>query len=132
MQVSLQVTAICAEPSTWPGGMEFDPDVAEPQFLAIRNRLRTAGEVVAIAQPHHVERLLGGEHRAMAGTGVVGMAMGDHGALTGRTGSMWKSPGLQHSPAATGIRMSSTHLRYIGGVAAFFTLPTGRGRRAEA
>ncbi len=63
------------------GGMEFDGDVAEPELLAIGDRLRAARKIVAIAQPHHVERFLGGQHRAMAGAGVVGMAMGDHGPL---------------------------------------------------
>ena len=63
------------------GGVKFDLDVAEPQFLAIGDGLRAAGEIIAIAQPHHVERLLRGQYRAVAGTGVVGMAMGDHGAL---------------------------------------------------
>ena len=62
-------------------GMDFDGDVAKPQSLAIGNRLRGACEVLAIAQPHHVERFLRRQHRAMAGAGVVGMAMGDHGAL---------------------------------------------------
>ena len=63
------------------GGMKFDRDVAEPQLLAIADGLGAAGEIVAVAQPHHVERLLRGQHRAMAGAGVVGMAMGDHGPL---------------------------------------------------
>ena len=81
MQVSLQLTAICAEPSTWPAGMEFDFDVAELDLFAIANRLRAAGKIVAIAQPHHVERFLRREHRAMARPGMIGMAMRDHGAL---------------------------------------------------
>ena len=63
------------------GRMKLDGDVAEPQFFAISDRLRRTGEIVAVAQSHHVERLLGGEHRAMAGPGMVGMAMGNHGAL---------------------------------------------------
>ena len=40
-----------------------------------------AGEILAIAQPHDVEGLRRRQHRAMAGPGVVGMAVGDHGAL---------------------------------------------------
>ena len=117
-------------------GVEFDPDVAEPQFLAIGDGLRGAGETVAITQPHHVERLLRGEHRAMAG---LARAWSEWpwvitARLTGRTGSMWKSPGLQHSPAATGIKdVSRTHPGYIGRVATIFNPPhPGRGRRAEA
>jgi len=58
------------------GGMEFDIlTVAEPDFLAIADRLRRAGEIIAIAQPHHVERFLGwpaprhGPGRAVVGNG---------------------------------------------------------------
>ena len=61
--------------------MELDRDVAEPELFAIGDGLGAAGEIVAIAQPHHVERLLRRQHRAMAGAGVVGMAVGDHGPL---------------------------------------------------
>ena len=64
-----------------PSRMELDRDVAEPQFLAVSNCLRAAGEVLAIAQPHHVERLPGGQHRAVAGPGMVGMAVGNQRAL---------------------------------------------------
>src|SRR5438046_3647648 len=59
-------------------GMEFDGDVAEPDFFAITHGLRGRSKIVAIAQPHHVERFLRGEHGAMAGPGVVGMAVRDH------------------------------------------------------
>ena len=65
------------------GGMEFDRDVAEPDLFAIADRLRRAGEILAIAQPHDVERFLRRQHRAMAGAGMVGMAVRDHGALDG-------------------------------------------------
>src|ERR1041385_3976634 len=65
------------------GRMEFYPDFAEPDLLAITNRLRAACKVLAIAQPHDVERPLRRQHRAMTGAGVVGMAMGDHGTLYG-------------------------------------------------
>ncbi len=104
------------------GGMEFDFDVAEPDFLAIADRLRRAGKIVAIAQPHHVERLLGGQHRAMAGPGVVGMPVGDHGTLDGahrvdmetarlaaQAGGSWQQDVLR------------THLGYIGGPTPIFT-----------
>ncbi len=47
-------------------GVKFDRDVTEFYFLAIGDGLRAAGEIVAVAQPHHVERLLSGQHRAMA------------------------------------------------------------------
>ncbi len=51
------------------GRMEFYPDVAELQFLAIGDRLRRAGKILAIAQPHDVERFLRRQHRAMARRG---------------------------------------------------------------
>ena len=63
------------------GGMECDPNVAETNSLAVGDGLCAAGEIIAIAQPHDVERFLGGQHRAVARPGVVGMAMGDDGAL---------------------------------------------------
>ena len=101
------------------GGVKFYPDLTKLQFLAIGDRLRGPCEIVAIAQPHHVERLLRGEHRAVARPGVVGMAMGDQGALHGanrvdmeaarlatKTGGSWQQDVLR------------THVRYIGGVAA--------------
>src|SRR5688572_12229406 len=65
------------------GGVKFYPDIAELQFFAIGDGLRAAGEIIAVAQPHHVERLLRGKHRAMTRPGVVGMAVRDHGPLHG-------------------------------------------------
>ena len=49
-----------------PGGVKFDGDAVEPQLLAIGNGLRSAGEVIAVTQAHHVQRLLRRQHRAMA------------------------------------------------------------------
>ena len=59
------------------GRMKRHLRLAELEALAISDRLRRAGEILAIAQPHHVQRLLGGEHRAMAGARMVRMAVGD-------------------------------------------------------
>jgi hypothetical protein len=63
------------------GGVKFEGDITEFYRFAIGDGLGAAGKMVAVAQPHHVERFLRGQHRAMAGPGVVGMAVGDHGAL---------------------------------------------------
>ena len=94
--------------------MELDRDVAEPQFLAIGDGLRAAGEVVAIAQPHHVERLLGGQHRAMAGPGVVGMAVGDHGALDRPHRIDMEAARLAaQAGRLTGVRMSCGRMLFI-------------------
>ena len=77
MRRPLASTAICAEPSTWPAGWNVTRDAVERQRLAVADRLRAAGEILAVAQPHDVERLLRRQHGAVAGARVVGMAMGD-------------------------------------------------------
>ena len=59
------------------GGMERHFGAAEFDALAIGRRLRRAGEILAVAQPHQVERLLRRQHRAMAGAGMVGMGVRD-------------------------------------------------------
>ena len=63
-----------------PGRMQGHVDAAEPQGLAIGQSLRRAGEVLAHAKPHDIQRLLCRQHRAMAGARVIGMAVGDDGA----------------------------------------------------
>ena len=50
---------------------------AEVERFAVADRLRRAGEILAVAQAHDVERLLRRQHGAMAGAGVVGMAVRD-------------------------------------------------------
>ena len=59
------------------GRMEGDRDAVERDRLAKRGRLRRAGKTLAVAQRHDVERLPRRQHRAMAGAGMVGMAMRD-------------------------------------------------------
>src|SRR5450631_2310947 len=76
------------------GRMKFYADVAKPEFLAIGDGLGAPGKIVAVAQPHHVERLLGCQHRAVARPGVVGMAVGDHGALDRARGVNMEAAGL--------------------------------------
>ena len=95
------------------GGVEFDPDIAELQLLAIGDGLRAAGEIVAVAQPHHVERFLRRQHRAMAGPGVVGMAVGDHGALDGPHRIDMKAAGLAGEAGGPGVRMSCGRIAFI-------------------
>ncbi len=63
------------------GGMQRDVDAAEAKGLAIGQRPAViAGEILAVAQAHDGQRLARRQHRAMAGAGVIGMAVGDHGA----------------------------------------------------
>ena len=59
------------------GRMEGDRDAVELDRLAEHRLLRRAGKIRAIAQRHDVERLARRQHRAMAGAGVVGMAVRD-------------------------------------------------------
>ena len=49
------------------GWMERHGGAAELQGLAVAHRLRGAGEILAIAQPHDVQRFLRRQHRAVAG-----------------------------------------------------------------
>ncbi len=60
-----------------PGRMKRGADAVERDALAVADGLRAAGEVLAVAQPHDVERLLRGEHRAVTGARVVRVAMRD-------------------------------------------------------
>src|SRR4051794_35811716 len=99
------------------GGMEFDGDVAEPYLFTVSNRLRAAGKIVAIAQPHHVERFLRGENRAMAGPGVVGMAVGDNGALDRANRIDMKAAGLAAKAGGNWQQdVLRAHASYIGGL----------------
>ena len=65
------------------GGMEAYLDAAKIDALAIADRLRGASEILAETQAHDVERFPGGQHGAVTGARVIGMAMGDHGLLDG-------------------------------------------------
>ena len=104
------------------GGVEFDLGVAYANFLAVTDRLGAAREIVAIAQPHHVERLLGAQHRAMAGAGVVGMAVRDYGALDGPDRVDMETARLAAQAGGDGHQdVLRTHFRYIGGLAAMFS-----------
>ena len=110
------------------GGMKSDGDVAEFYLFAIGNGLRAAGKMVAVAQPHHVERLLGGQHRAMTRPGMVGMAVGDDGALDRPHRIDVEAAGLAGQAGSHRHQdVLRTHFRYIGRAAAIFTSP----RRGE-
>ena len=103
------------------GGMKFDADIAEFEFLAIGDGLRGAREIVAVAQPHHVERFLRGQHRAMAGPGVVGMAVGDHGALDRAHRIDMEAAGLAAQAGGDGHQdVLRAHVGYIGAVTVIF------------
>src|SRR5204862_4243594 len=59
------------------GRMKGDGDVVQRHRLAEDGRLRGPGKILAVAQSHNVERLLCGQHRAVAGAGMIGMAVRD-------------------------------------------------------
>ena len=63
------------------GRHEPQPDLAQLDGLAMGQRLPAAARLVAQAQRHDLESLARGDHRAVAGPGMVGMAVGDHGAI---------------------------------------------------
>ena len=59
-------------------GMKGHLGATDADGLAIRDDLRAPGEALAETQPHDIEGLLRGEHGAMTGAGVIGMAVRDH------------------------------------------------------
>jgi hypothetical protein len=63
------------------GGAKRHCDAAETDAFAITDGLHGAGKIVAVPQPHHVERLLGRQNRTVAGAGVIGVRVGDERAL---------------------------------------------------
>src|SRR3569623_1660850 len=64
-------------------GMKGYGHVLKPDALTVGNRLRRTGEIIAITQPHNIERIMRRQYRAVAGTGLVGMAMRVECALHG-------------------------------------------------
>ena len=57
--------------------METDGNAVYLHLLAECHRLFAAAEILAITDAHYIQRLARGQHRAMAGAGVVGMTVGD-------------------------------------------------------
>ena len=71
--------------------------------------------MLAIAQPHHVEGFLRGQHRAMAWTGVVGMTVGNDRALDRPHRIDMKAAGLATQAGSDGHQdVLRTHPGYIG------------------
>ena len=59
------------------GGRKTHRHVADPHVLAQSRRLSRLGEILAVAERHDQQRLAGRQHGAVAGPGVVGMAVRD-------------------------------------------------------
>jgi hypothetical protein len=59
------------------GGMETGDDAVHLHPLAECHCLLAAAEILTVTDAHDIQRLARGQHRAMAGAGVIGMAMGD-------------------------------------------------------
>ena len=88
-------------------------DIAEPDRLAIGDRLRAAGEILAVAQTHDVQCLLRRQHSAMARAGMIGMTVGDQRPLNRPHRIDMKAAGL--AAEAGGHRHQDVlraHLRY--------------------
>ncbi len=66
--------------------MERRGDAADVDGPSEFGHLRRLGEVLAVAHGHDAERLGGGEHRAVPGAGMVGMAVRDQRAGHGPDG----------------------------------------------
>jgi hypothetical protein len=62
------------------GRMKAHRHAVEGERRPIADRLRGAGEIFAVAQPHEVECLRCREHGAVARPGMIGVGMGDQGA----------------------------------------------------
>src|SRR6201992_2124283 len=102
--------------------MKFQGEVAEPDFLAVADRLRATGKIVAIAQPHHVERFLRRQHCAMAGPGMIGMAVGDDRALDRSYRIDMEAAGLAAQAGGDGHQdVLRAHASYIGPIAPTFS-----------
>ena len=63
------------------GRMERHFGAAQIEALAIADRLAGTGEVLAVAKPHEIERLLRRQHGAMTGARMVGMGVRNQRAL---------------------------------------------------
>ena len=63
------------------GRHEPERNVAQIDRFAITKRLRLSGGGLAVARPHDRQGLRRGEDLAVAGPGVIGMAMGDDGPV---------------------------------------------------
>ena len=59
------------------GRIKGDGDAADAKRFAEPGCLGRTGEILSAAQCHYIERLPARQHRAMAGAGMVGMAVGD-------------------------------------------------------
>ena len=77
MVMPFQRTTAWAEPRMAAGRRQGYLHPIALGYLPVRQRLDRRGEALAIAHRHDVQRLGRGDHRPVAGAGVVGMAMGD-------------------------------------------------------
>jgi hypothetical protein len=103
-----------------PGRRQGQRHIADRQPLAIAPRLHPGAGRLAVAQPHHRERLGGRQHMPVAGPRVVGMAVGDDGArhrfdrVDVKPAGLAKEPGRQGAQPGIGMR----HAPYVGAPAA--------------
>ncbi len=82
--------------------------VAEAHAFLMARRLRFAGERFAIAHRHDRQRFRRRQNPAMAGAGVIGMAVRDHRAIDG-------AHGIDEEIAARAIKPFRARLQQRGG-----------------
>ncbi len=89
--------------------VESHPHTAEINALTIADRLRAAGEPVAVTQPHQIERLGGRQHGAVAGACMIGVGMGDQRPLD-------RPGGVNVKPAALAAHAGRGRQEYVFGM----------------
>ena len=110
-----------------PGGIECHAGLAALHDFAIGDPLAAAGKILAIADGHDPQRLLGREHGAMAGPRMVRMAMRDDGAVHGASrvdigfgGRAIEALGAHFQPVfGMGRSVAYAHRRKVSSLARF-------------
>ena len=104
-----------------PRRQKRDTDIVAVDRLAIGGRLAAGCKVLAIADRHDFQRFLGGENGGVAGPRMIGVAMGDDGAVNraggvdiGARGSAIEAlgPDLQPVPGMCGC-VGGVHRRKV-------------------
>src|SRR5207248_5579296 len=98
-----------------PGRVKAHRYAVDGEPRAVGNRLRGSGEILAVAQPHQIQRLGGREHAMMSRPGMVGMRMGDERTVDRPQRIDIKSAGTTTKPGGRAYQqLFRTHGRYIG------------------
>ena len=99
-----------------PGRLQPDIDLADAQPLAEPQRLLTGPRRrFAHAGAHDGQRLARGQHRPVAGAGVIGMGVGDRGAVHRAGGIDEKTAGFAEQAGRGGFQPGFGVGHVIGG-----------------